>query len=332
MSIKLSFGVFAIAVISTLIFTRIYIQAARNKRVLGRDVNKAGKPLVPEMGGFALFGGLIFAALAGLLYLTFIEPDFHLSTLVLAVICSVTIVALIGVFDDLFKLSWKTKSLLPLIAAFPLMAITAGNTSISLPFLPPIDLGFYYTFLLIPLGITGAANAVNMSGGYNGLEAGIGAIVSFFLLAIAIHSNEVGAQIILAALLGACIAFLKFNWYPSRVFPGDIGTLVIGTGIASAVIIGNMERFGVILLIPAFYELASTIYYGFKGVKRREACHNPLIDAKGKLKPPRGAENYTLFYYILSKNPMNEKELVKTVLMLYFFFGLIALGIYITQV
>ena len=191
-----------------------------------------------------------------------------------------------------------------------------------------VDFGLLYTFFLIPLGVTGAANAVNMAAGYNGLEAGSVAVISAFLLLIAIQANAFASAVILAVTLAACLAFLKFNWFPARVFPGDVGTLALGAAIACAVIIGNMEKYGVILFIPAFYELAATVYYAFKGVERREACHNPVIRKDGVLSPPRGAENYTLFYKILSMRPMTEKALVQTVLLLYGFCGVLALALF----
>ncbi|NYZ77916.1 hypothetical protein H0N96_00760, partial [Candidatus Micrarchaeota archaeon] len=80
--------------------------------------------------------------------------------------------------------------------------------------------------------------------------------------------------------------------------------------------------------IPAFYELAATIYYAFKRVWRRPACHNPVILKDGRLKPPKGAEHYTLFYYLLSKKPIREAGLVKTVYAIYLLFAAIALAVY----
>ena len=253
---------------------------------------------------------------------------FTVALLLLAALASTAIIALVGVFDDLFKLSWKTKLVTPVLAAFPLVAVKAGSTAMSLPFVGAVDFGLFYTFALIPIGVTGAANAINMVAGYNGVEAGTGAVISFFLLAIAVQSQAWVAAAILAACFGACAAFLFFNWNPARVFPGDVGTLVIGACLAAGVIIGNMEKYGLILFIPAFFELGSTLFYGAQGIKRRALCHNPHIAGDGKLSPPRGAENYTLFYWILSKRPMRETALVVTVLALYAVCGVAALAVY----
>jgi UDP-N-acetylglucosamine--dolichyl-phosphate N-acetylglucosaminephosphotransferase len=61
---------------------------------------------------------------------------------------------------------------------------------------------------------------------------------------------------IAAAMLGALIAFLPFNWNPARVFSGDIGNLSIGAALACAVVIGNMESVGLILVIPYLIDFA----------------------------------------------------------------------------
>ena len=317
---------FASAFLITLITTPMLIASASRKRIFGTDDNKRSKPNVPYLGGFALFAGIASGILAAILYLVFLQNNLIETNLLLASLASITLLALIGIFDDVFKLSWKTKAFMPIIGSLPLVAITAGDTVMSLPFLGSVDLGLFYTFILIPLGVTGAANAVNMAAGYNGIEAGSIAVISFFLMLIAVQAGAFPSAVILACVLAASIAFLKYNWHPAKVFPGDVGTLALGAAIACAVIIGNMEKYGVILLIPAFYELVATVYYAFKGVERRQACHSPVFLSGDRLSPPKGAENYTLFYKILSFKPMTERNLVVAVMGLYVVFGLLALG------
>jgi UDP-N-acetylglucosamine--dolichyl-phosphate N-acetylglucosaminephosphotransferase len=318
---------FIASLVLTFVLTPLLIRSALGKNITDRDSNKPGKPVVAAMGGFAIFGGVAGGTLIALLAINFYDHQFQFATMLLAALLSISIVALIGVFDDLFKLTRRTKVLLPVIASLPLVAVLAGDTTMSLPLVGVVDLGLFYTFVLIPVGVTGAANAVNMSAGYNGLEAGEGAVISAFLLVIALWSGSVAASVLLAALLGACLAFLKFNWFPAKVFPGDIGTYVIGGAIAAAVIVGNMEKFGLILFIPAFYELFATAYYSARGIERRKYCHNPILEG-GKIIPPKGAEYFTLAYFILSRKPLTEARLVLTILLLYAACGCVALALF----
>jgi UDP-N-acetylglucosamine--dolichyl-phosphate N-acetylglucosaminephosphotransferase len=323
---------FLAATAATLLLAPVYIRSAFNKGVTARDSNKKRRPVVANMGGFTILTGLSAAVSLAILLMALGPYDDALFTSLLAAFASITMAALIGVFDDLFKLSRKTKPFLIAAAALPLVAITAGNTQMVLPFVGSVDFGLFYALALIPLGVTGAANALNMSAGYNGLEAGIGVVVSLALLPIAVYSNAFASAILLAALLGSCLAFLKYNWFPARAFPGDIGTYVIGTTVAAAAILGNMESFAVIAILPAFYELVATAHYSLKGVERRQKCQNPRVLRNGVLKPVKGAEKYTLFNLLLSRFRLTEKKLVLVSLSLYAACGLSALAIYFYRV
>lgn len=314
------------AFLTVMLATPLLIRSAWKHDLLDRDDNKPGRPFVAALGGFALFGGIAAGVLFAVLYQIFLINTTANLTILLGGLACISILALIGVFDDVFKLSRVIKSILPIAGAFPLVAVNAGKSLLNLPLFGLVDFGALYTFLLVPLGVTGAANAVNMSAGYNGLEAGIGVVASFFLIVIGLQLNAPAAGlVILFACLGACLAFLFFNWFPAKTFPADIGTLSIGAALASGVIISGLEKYGVVLFLPAFYELFVTIYYSFKGVQRRRACHNPVILPGGRLVPPRGSERFTLFYFILSKKQLTEQSLVLTTLGLYAACGVLAL-------
>jgi UDP-N-acetylglucosamine--dolichyl-phosphate N-acetylglucosaminephosphotransferase len=166
------------------------------------------------------------------------------------VLSVVLIAALIGVVDDLIPLRQITKAILPIFIAVPLIAVRAGDTTIAFPFIGSIDLGIIYSLVLIPIGVTGAANAVNMLAGFNGEVSGVGFVAVGSLAIIAYHVHDTAAFLILVAALGALLATIYFNWYPSKIFIGDVGTLSIGAIIASAVIIGNFELAGLVIIIP----------------------------------------------------------------------------------
>jgi len=58
--------------------------------------------------------------------------------------------------------------------------------------------------------------------------------------------------VIAIALIGALLAFSRFNWFPARIFGGDSLTLIVGANLAVMSIIGNMKIYG-ILLFALFY-------------------------------------------------------------------------------
>jgi len=218
---------------------------------VGKDVHKPDKVEVPEMGGLFLVTGFVVGIAMVIAFNTFLDRFLSIDlSQVLAVLSVVLIIAIVGTIDDLIGIRQSVKALMPLFASLPLIAVRAGDSIISIPFAGYVDFGIFYSIILIPLGITGAANAVNMLAGFNGVEAGMGIVAMASLAAVAYLTGETAAFLILIAAIGALLAILYFNWYPAKVFVGDVGTLSIGAIIASAVIIGNFELAGVIVIIP----------------------------------------------------------------------------------
>ncbi len=289
--------------------------------MVGRDVNKSTKHEVPELGGIAaLFGFTIsLSIIVGVQKIVgdIAEPPY------LAAISVFFIAAMVGLIDDISNIPQRVKVVGVGFAALPLMLVHLG-TEVPFPFGHSIALigtwYFVYWLLLVPAGVTGVANAMNMSAGYNGLESGQIAIISTAMLVILlVRGSPEHSVIIMAALVGAAIGLYAFNRYPAKVFIGDIGTLGMGAALAAGIVLGHIELYGVIAILPAFYEGFATFYYSqIQCVPdRRHACHHPVIRDDGKLEPPKGAERYTLAYLLLSTKPMTEQQLVRTLLGLY---------------
>lgn len=229
----------------------IIIPRLKKAGIVGKNMNSEKQEEIPEMGGLVIAIGFGAGIVATIFLRTFFDIFLLVSlTPILAVLSTVLIVVLIGIFDDLISVSQGIKAFMPVFAALPLMAIKEGQYLMKIPLNGIVNFGVYYSLILVPLGITGAANAVNMLAGFNGLEAGMGVVAVGSLVIIACLLGEVTALIILIAALGALLATLYYNWYPAKILVGDVGTLTIGAVIASAVIIGNFEAAGIILIIP----------------------------------------------------------------------------------
>jgi len=317
--------------------------------MVGRDVNKKHRPEVAELGGIAaLFAFAISLALVvGLEKLAgdITEPPY------LAAIAVFFIASMIGLIDDISNVKQRVKAVVVVFASLPLLLVhfhagppltatqligpgtinISENAFIALPFGQMVDLTsipLLYWFILVPIGVTGVANAMNMSAGYNGLESGQIAIVSAGLLVVSGIRGTQESLLIFATLVGAAVGLFWFNRHPARMFVGDIGSLGLGAAIAAGAIIGGIEVWGLIAIAPAFYEAGATLWYGgIRKVSRREACHSPVIAVDGKLSPPKGAERYTLAYLILGRRPMTEPRLVATLLSLYALSGLAAVAL-----
>lgn len=325
-------GVLVTALLSALIvlvLTPPLVRKMNSGGMVGVDVNKRGVVEVAELGGIAaLFAfSISISFVVGLQKLlgNVAEPPF------LAAISVFFMASMIGLIDDISDLRQRLKAVAVAFAALPLLLVHLGPDIIHFPF--GIELSFtgtgylFYWLALVPIGVSGIANAMNMSAGYNGLESGQIAVVSTSLLAIgSLRGLPDFALIIFAALAGCSLGLFYFNRYPAHVFIGDIGTLGLGAAIGAGVILGHLEFYGIVAIAPAFYEAAATAYYGLHGKngQRKLACRNPVIDENGVLHTPAGAARFTFAYLILSRHPMTERSLVRILLGLYVVSGLVA--------
>lgn len=325
---------FIIAILASGIITFILIPKIMEKMkirgITGRDWNKKEEVHIPELGGIAFLIGfpMGLSLASGVLQLF---GDFN-STPILAAIGVAYISGMIGLIDDISHISSKMKGLVAAFAALPLLMVHYGDLVIDFPFGFTIDLTDYFLifwFVLAPLAVTGVANAMNMSAGYNGLETGQVAIVSLFLLiATMLSSDDIFAMMIFASIFGCSIALNAFNSYPAAIFVGNVGTYSMGGAIAAGVIIGGVELAGIIAIAPVFFELFATVYYSFikkvDSETRKQAHRRPIIDEEGKLHPHKGSEKYKLSIYLLSRKPSTEPQLVRRMLFLFVISGLIA--------
>jgi UDP-N-acetylglucosamine--dolichyl-phosphate N-acetylglucosaminephosphotransferase len=291
-------------------------------RLVGHDMQKPGRPLVPEMGGLALVAGFGAALLLAIALKSFshLLPEVDLVDL-LAVLATVLLIALIGLLDDLIEVRQIVKAITPLFAALPLMAINAGHTVLNLPFFGHVDFGLLYPLVFVPLGVTGAANAINMLAGWNGVELGMGAVAFLSLTIISLAIGQLTTALVLLAALGATLACLYYNWYPAKVFIGDVGTLSIGAILASAVILGNMDTAGVILILPYIVDLILKAKSGFPksfGLYRESRLYCPENGPVGL-----GQLIMKLF------GGIGERDLTLILIGLEALMGLIAIGLFL---
>lgn len=311
-----------IAFAVTYLLTPLLIPRLVSVRLVGKDMNKAGTPEVPEMGGFTIIAGFVCGVLFFIGVSTFGNGHLHESfnlTLILAGLSTILIMALVGIVDDLFVMRQHVKAMLPLFAALPLMAVKAGFSEMLMPFIGPVDFGILYPLILVPVAITGASNATNMLAGFNGLEAGLGAVMCATIGLVAYQVGSPEAAVISFAMLGALVAFLRFNWYPARVLIGDVGTLSIGAVVAASVIVGNLETVGVILITPYFVELALK-------ARSRFQAESWCGVRDGKLVCPKGAGVYGWGRLIMHlTGGISEPRLVLALLAVEAVFGFIAL-------
>ncbi len=295
------------AFVFTLIATPKIAQYMKAHKITGRDVHKPVSPEIPEMGGLSYI--LSLTMIFGLAYFLLDNPVY------LSALSVVLFSAIIGIYDDLKGLNQTRKLLLTLFVGIPLLFFVE-DTSVDFIF---FSLDFFWGYyVLVLLGVAACANATNILAGFNGEEAGIGAIASFSVGACCIILGKEVPQLLLFSLSGALLAFLIFNRYPAHIFPGDTGTLPIGALIAASVIIGKIEVLGVIALLPPIAEFFLKLQTWFKGKE-----YGPTQVENGILHPPP----YTSVANTLTRSfTLTEKTLVIILWALGGFCGLMAIS------
>jgi UDP-N-acetylglucosamine--dolichyl-phosphate N-acetylglucosaminephosphotransferase len=192
--------------------------------------------------------------------------------------------------------------------------------SVTLPIIGSVGLNLYLLFLL-PLGVIACSNLVNILAGFNGLEAGQGIIISAFLILLLTFSglsiNKITMIFLLFALIGGLCAFLIFNWYPAQVFPGNIVTYLIGAIIAAVVIVGNIEKAGIILMLPQIIEFFLKARSHFKA-QNFGKCIKGKLNYEGKI--------YSITHVIMKYLKPTEVQLVAILYLVQILAGLLAIA------
>jgi UDP-N-acetylglucosamine--dolichyl-phosphate N-acetylglucosaminephosphotransferase len=312
MVFNLSLGYQTIVLVSIvcgiLAFTTTYLVMPRlirkleGAQVVGKDIHKVTKPIVAEMGGLGILFGFTVGMFAGIYIFPSLQTELVITLLV------ILLVGIVGMVDDLVRLSSKEKLLLLFFTGLPLIWIA------------PPEVGIFY-LIMMPISVSIASNLTNMLAGLNGIESGLGAIAMTALTAACIIMGKSDVSIITVAMLGALLAFLIYNKHPSRVFPGDVGTLIIGATIVSVAFIGRVKIIALVVLIPNIIDGILKFYSA--GVLERQDHAPTEIGKDGKLLvPPEGFNS--LIRWIL-RRPMQEKSVVIIVWLIGIIFG--AIGI-----
>ena len=273
-----------------------------------QDYHKPEKPMIPRPAGPVLLIGIGSAEI--LLYL------FTFDTQILAILLTSVIAFFVGWIDDRKTMPGFYKPVALIIAAIPLIVFGAhgihlnlifGDAAIPLLYVPLI-------FIIIPI----AGNTINSIDVLNGVatEAVIIAMIPL-LVSIAFFGNSIVLIGGLPLLFGM-IAFYKYHRYPSKIFPGDSGTLLVGAMYGALAIAGSSEIIGVIALLPSVMNSFLFLNSVKRIVEHREIKSRPTImmeDFKLMASRDKHAPT-TLLRLILADGPLSEGEIGKKILRL----------------
>ncbi|WP_295031127.1 glycosyltransferase 4 family protein [uncultured Methanobrevibacter sp.] len=276
--------------------------------IVGKDIHKSWKPVVAEMGGFGILFGFIIGMFSGI----YMHDIIAFKLVVVLVV--ILLVGIIGIADDLLALSSKEKFFLLFLAGLPLI------------WAAPPNVGLLY-LITIPIALSIGSNLTNMLAGLNGIESGLGIISMTSLTIACIILGKYDVTIISMSMLGALIAFLYYNRYPAKIFPGDTGTLIIGAAIVCIAFIGRVKLIAFIVLMPNIIDAALKFYSA--GFMNRQQQKPTQLNDEGKLVRP--AVGFKSLIRLVLRKPIAEKDAVKIIWAIGIAFGLLGIIIALTM-
>jgi UDP-GlcNAc:undecaprenyl-phosphate/decaprenyl-phosphate GlcNAc-1-phosphate transferase len=301
----------------TLLLTPKAIKSLISKGCVVQDYHKPERPNIPRPAGPILL--IAIAVAETILYLL------TRNTQVLAILLTTIIAFIVGLIDDKKVMPgwYKPVALIP--AAIPLIVLGAHGSHLNLIFGDPSIPLLYIPLILIIIPVAG--NTINSIDVLNGVasEAVIVAMIPL-LVSIAVFGNT---AVFLAALplFFGMIAFYKYHRFPSKIFPGDSGTLLIGAMYGALAIAGSSEIIGVIALLPSVMNSFLFLDSVKKIVEHRQVKARPTVlmeDFRLMASKERNAPT-TLLRLILADGPLSEKEIGKQILKLAVYSSILAL-------
>jgi UDP-GlcNAc:undecaprenyl-phosphate GlcNAc-1-phosphate transferase len=202
---------------------------------------------IPSLGGLAILSGWLVAVFVSLPFWSLAAAE---RDAVLAIVLGGSLMALLGLLDDLWDLPVAMRLAVQFVAAGVLVAngvtigfITDYFAQAGAAGAPGVVfLSSTASVAATLLWVVGFTNAFNFIDGVDGLSSGVAAIGSLSLLAVALQAGgREPSLLLLAALAGAAIGFLRHNAGPAKVFMGDSGAYLIGYVLAATSILGALK-------------------------------------------------------------------------------------------
>ena len=233
------------------------------------DARRLNRRPIPRLGGLAIFLGIVVPSLAFL----------DLSGETRGVLLGAAVATVVGAVDDFRGLSPPTKLAGQFVAAAIAPAFGVWIDHFTFPFLGVVDLPAWVGVPLSMLWIVAVMNMVNFLDGLDGLAAGVCAIAGVTYCVLALSLGKPDPAILSAIVAGACLGFLRHNFFPARIFMGDSGAMCLGFILAAVSIQGLFKTASTVVLLLPLLVLAVPILDTSFVVARRLKHNRPIYTA-----------------------------------------------------
>lgn len=280
------FWAFAVALlVSLFVMPAVILLAQRTGAMDAPNARKVHKKPIPRIGGLGIYAGFMAAII-------FVAIKFGLDgeqiRETVGLLVSGSLIVALGLVDDYKNLPAKVKLLGQIIAA----AVLVFGFGVRIDFITdPFGDYIYFENLAIPatmFWLVGLTNTVNLIDGLDGLAAGVAAIASVTIMLIALEQNFVLVAVMTAALAGAAVGFLRYNFHPAEIFMGDTGSMFLGFMLAGISVTGAVKSVAAIALVVPVFALGLPILDTTFAIVRRLRGGVPIF------KPDKGHLHHRL--------------------------------------
>lgn len=272
--LKVGLALVCAAVVSCALTPLVKVLA---KKVGAMDVPKDERRMhrvpIPRMGGMAIFLGFMVSVL--------IFQKLSISAELQGILLGAVIIVILGVMDDILTLPALPKFCVQ-IAAAVIVVLYGCRIEHFMGFALPDWLSYPVTVIWI-VAIT---NAINFIDGLDGLAAGVSAISAGTMLIVALllvpDPTAMICAVLLAALVGACVGFIPYNFNPATIFMGDTGSTFLGFMLACISVFGLFKTYAVISFAVPFLVLGLPIFdICFAVIRRVAKGQSPMHADRG---------------------------------------------------
>ncbi len=165
---------------------------------------------------------------------------------------------LLGLADDLLTLPALPRLAAQFCIAGGAWSVGVQIEAIRLPWIGVVQLGLWSLPITL-IWLCGVTNAINFIDGLDGLAAGVSGIAAAITFSVAALTNQWAAALIAAAIVGATLGFLRYNFNPAQIFMGDGGAYFLGFLLAGLSVIGVVKGVTTVAILLPFLILAVPI-------------------------------------------------------------------------
>ena len=271
---------FALACLGTVLVTPLVKRLAAYAGAMDRpNARKVHKVPTPLWGGLGVFVSIVAAVLMVLALFPELRESLtpRLTQNLWGMFWGSVMIVVIGMIDDRYNMPAKVKLAGQIATAAVMISHGVRIEYLSIPGTGIVYLYDWESFLLTAFWIVGLTNAINLLDGLDGLVAGVALGSSAVFVVVALVNQQWLAALVMAAIAGAALGFLRYNFNPASIFMGDTGSLLIGLNFSGWAIVGLLKTTVSLALAIPVLVMAVPIFDTAFAIIRRALARRPIF-------------------------------------------------------